>query len=320
VRQVLYATSSADRSMPFARLLETASKARGNWPDPLSPEQPKDYAKRVVLSLANSGLLVPTVSMRCPACATETDIRPEDLASDMRCEVCGSPVKLGLALGLQGQGNPWRYRLAAHVPPGRLRSGLATMAANAVLRSAHRAGGAPTMPHVFGLTVEHDGRKCEVDVAALIIDGPTTLAVVGELKGGKERIDQTDLDNLTHVQTLLRSVPIESFVMVGTTRDRFDPAEVAILRAACDASPPRLHRYHHGPVLPIVLSGPDLSRPWLDEEHPWRWGEPGSAPLEGLTVGGCRRNIGLQEIVDPTEPDARWSYVWRDDIGVDATK
>lgn len=313
VREVLYAASNADRSMPLARLLRTATDARGRWPGLMSRDQPKDYATRVVLSLAQSGLLVPTVSLRCPACATEVDIRPEDLASEVRCQVCGRAVKLGLALGLQGSSNPWRYRLAAHVVPGRLRSGLAAMAANAVLRSAHRAGGAPTMPHVFGLTVEHDGWKCEVDVAALIIDGPMTLAVVGELKGGKEQINQTDLDNLTRLQQMLRSVRIESFILVGTTRSQFDSTEVEILRAACDVAPPRLNRHHYGPALPIVLSGPDMSLPWLDEGHPWRWGDPGTAPLEGLAVGGCRRNLGLTEVVARSGQSAGWDYTWQAD-------
>ena len=107
------------------KLIEAALNARGSWPDALSRRSPRDYATSVVYDLADSGLVVPTVSVRCPRCATETDVRPEDLATEMRCTVCRGELNLGLALALQGTQNPWRYRLAAHLPPSRIRSGLA---------------------------------------------------------------------------------------------------------------------------------------------------------------------------------------------------
>lgn len=311
VRQVLYDLSNADRSSPIPKLIDSARHARGAWPDLLARQAPRDYARSVVYGLLDTGLVVPTTSVRCPKCATETDVRPEDLATEMRCAVCRSDLNLGLALAVQGPQNPWRYRLAAHLPPARIRSGLAVMATNAVLRRAHRAGFAPAMPHVFGLTLKLDEWNCEIDLAALIMDGPLTLAVVGEVKGGRDQIDATDVGNLQRVQQLLRTAGIETFVMVGTTRRQLEAAEVALLRVACESAPPRLMPHYLGLALPIVLCGPDLSLPWFDDGHPWRWGSAGDAPLAGLGEVSCRRNLGLSEGAPTWRPaEQRWAFSW----------
>jgi len=167
------------------------------------------------------------------------------------------------------------------------------------------------MPHVFGLTLKLDEWSCEIDLAALIMDGPLTLAVVGELKGGRDQIDAHDVANLQRVQQLLRTASIETFVMVGTTRGQLKAAEVALLRIACESSPERLMRRHAGLALPIVLCGPDLSVPWFDDGHPWRWGSPGGAPLGGLAEVSCRRNLGLSEGAPTWQPvEQRWAFSW----------
>jgi len=170
------------------------------------------------------------------------------------------------------------------------------------------------MPHLFGLGIELNGWKCEIDIAALIPDGPLTLAVVGELKGGSELIDQKDVENLQRVQYLFRAANVETFLLAGTTRVRLDPSEVAILRAACEASPPRISGHHHALALPIVLCGRDLSMPWDDDAHPWRWGTPGGPPLGGLTEASCQRNLGLHE-GEPSwlHGEDRWRFRWTDD-------
>lgn len=311
VRQVLYDLANADRSTPIARLINAAVNARGAWPDLLSRQTPREYANSVVYSLTHTGLVLPTASVRCPRCATETDVRPDELAAEMRCVVCRDDLNLGLALALQGAKNPWRYRLAAHLPPSRVRSGLATMAANTVLRTAHRAGSAPTIPHVFGLTVRLDGWSCEVDLAALIPDGALTVAVVGEVKGGRELIDSIDVANLQRVQGLLRDAGLETFILAATTRGTFDATEIAILRAACEAAPRRISSRDHGLALPIVLTAPDMSTPWFDDAHPWRWGDVGDAPLNGLASVGCHRNLGLAKDGPRwVHAEGAWAFDW----------
>jgi hypothetical protein len=174
------------------------------------------------------------------------------------------------------------------------------------------------MPHLFGLTLKLDGWECEVDIAALILDGPLTLAVVGELKGGRELLSDDDIENLKRVQQLLRAAEVETLLLAGTTRDRLEPSEVGLLRAACEAAPPRLGGIDHALALPIVLCGPDMSTPWFDDAHPWRWGTPGGPPLGGLAEVSCQRNLGLQE-GGPSwlHGEGRWSFRWTDDATED---
>lgn len=313
VRQVLYDLCNADRSYPIARLLNSAARARGRWPGPFSQSAPKTYDQSVVYRLLSTGLVVPTVSVRCPRCATDTDVRPDDLATDMRCVVCRSDLNLGLALALQGGSNPWRYHLAAHLPPARVRSALAVMATHAVVRACYRAGASPAMPHVFGLTVAVGDWSCEVDVAAVIMDGPMTFAVVGEVKGGNQEIDANDVANLQRVQEMLRAARIETFLLFGTTRDQLTPAEIMLLRAACESSPQRLLRRRSGHALPIVLCGQDVSTPWDDQDHPWRWGTPGDVPFRALSSESCSRNLGFDADGPVWHRERQeWEFVWRD--------
>lgn len=311
VRQVLYDLSNWDRSQPIPRLIRSALDRRGDWPHKFDRQTPEDYAKSVVYRLLNTSLVVPALSLRCPRCSTEVDVRPDDLGADMRCVVCRRELNLGLALAVQGGSNPWRYQLAAHLPAARIRSGLASMAANSILRSAHRAGHVGAAPHMFGLTVQLDGWSCEVDIASFISDGPVTLAVVGELKGGNEAIDSTDITNLQRVQDLMRAQGIETFILAGTTRDRLFREEISLLRSACEAAPRRLSRRFHDLALPIVLCGRDMSMPWMNEDHPWRWGTPGGPPFAGLAEGGCQRNLGLSSDGPKWDyPERRWTFEW----------
>lgn len=313
VRQLLYDLSHRDRSQPIPRLIQSAFDGRGDWPHEFSRLTPREYAKSVAYGLIHTGLVVPTLSLRCPRCSTEVDVRPDDLGIEMRCAVCRRDLNLGLALAVQGGSNPWRYQLAGHLPAGRIRSGLASMAANAIIRSAHRAGHVGAAPHMFGLTIQVDGWSCELDIACFISDGPVTLAVVGELKGGTEAIDSTDIANLQRVQGLLRARGIETFILAGTTRDRLFDEEVFLLRSACETAPPRLSRRFHDLALPIVLCGRDMSMPWMNDDHPWRWGTPGGPPFAGLAEGGCRRNLGLADDGPKWDhPEGRWAFEWTD--------
>ena len=293
VRAVLDKVSRSPQATPMSMLIGEAQRWRGKWPDPLSRLTPRDYATDVVYGLLRSRLLQAAMSVRCPRCTTDADMRPEDLVSDMRCALCGEEFSLGLALARARSGSPWRYRLAANIPPSRLRSTLPVMAAMAILRQ-YRAGGAPSLPHVLGLEVHTPGWDCELDITAAILDGPLTVMVIGEVKGGRDPIDENDLDNLTHVQVALRIKGIDALILAATTREKLQPAERAALRALCERAPERLHGGGGVvPALPLVLLGRDLSAPWMAEDHPWQWTPPGGPPIAGIALESCRRNLGL---------------------------
>jgi hypothetical protein len=296
MRAVLHSVSSATRAKPISALIQAAENSRGEWPGPLSSASPRKYAEHVVYSLLESRLLRPAMRVRCPRCATDADIRPEDLSTDLRCALCGEEFSLGLALALAGTGTPWRYQLAANIPPPRLKSTLPAMAALAILRS-YRAGYAPSLPNLLGLEVHAPQWECELDLAAAVIDGPSTVVVIGEVKGGRDPIDTNDLDNLTRVQEKLRQAGIETLILVATTRQALTPEEHAALRVQCERAPERLHGGGSVlPALPLVLLGADLSAPWISDHHPWRWGEPGRPPLAEMALESCRRNLGLAEV------------------------
>lgn len=68
---------------------------------------------------------------------------------------------------------------------------------------------------------------------------------------------------------------------------------MALFRQVADDAPERRYRSSSGLALPVVLTGPDLSVPWADPDHPWRWAEIGGPPLEGLSTKACERNLGF---------------------------
>lgn len=296
VRTVLHRASRATRATPISALIERALGDRGEWPGPLSRQSPRDYATSIVHWLIARGLLRPALRVRCPHCATDVDMRSDELASELQCGLCGADFALGLALALGGPSTPWVYQLAANIPPERLRSALPVMAALAVLCS-HRAGTSAALPHVLGLEVRAPGWSCELDIAAAVIDGPTTLVVVGEVKGGSDPIDANDLVNLARVHDHLRASGVEALMFAATTRKSLTPDERVALRALCDRAPERLLTGGASVLsLPLVLIGRDLSSPWMSDEHPWRWGQPGEPPLAGMALESCKRNLGLADI------------------------
>jgi hypothetical protein len=65
----------------------------------------------------------------------------------------------------------------------------------------------------------------------------------------------------------------------------------------------------------MVLTGPDLSRHYWDEEHPWRWEKKGRNGLFDTALVSCERNLGLIDYKgNPnSESDgADFSFSWAD--------
>lgn len=298
VREVLHLASRATRAHPISRFIERAKSSRGAWPDDLfSRVTPNDYAKGVVYGLIRRGLLRAALLVRCPECATDTDFRPEDLTSDLRCPFCESIFPLGYALAVPPRRTgEWKYQLSAAVPPDRLRSALPVMAALSAITSV-RAGTLPALPLVLGLEVHGVGWKCEIDIAAVVIDGPQTTFVIAEVKGGSDAVDEQDLNNLERVRDGLNAIGVDTVIMVVTGRDAFSDKERTRLRDTANRAPERLSR--RGSVtlnLPIALVENDISVPWANDDHPWHWSGPGDMPLAGLAQESCKRNLGLASV------------------------
>jgi hypothetical protein len=201
----------------------------------------------------------------------------------------------------------WAYRLAGNVPPDRLAEVLPMMATVTVL-SRLRGFSAGSLPYVLGLEVRTPNDAWEIDFAMAIDDAGPPVAVVGEVKSFRDPIEPDDLTSLHRIQERLRATGIECFLVASTLRDQLDETEVAALRAECERAPTTFGRHTSRPVLPIVFTASDLSQPEFSDEHPWRWGGPGSG-IAGLAEESCKRNLGLQEIRwEPTGTE--WRFVW----------
>ncbi len=318
VRAVLHEAARTPRGKPIAALIQTASRQQGSWPGPFSsPASQASYPKRVVYDLLARQLLRPLLPIKCPRCATESLMRPEDLAVEVRCEMCSEGFPLGLALGLSGGRVDWLYRLAGNVPVDRLAETLPVMASLTVL-SLYRRLSPTTVPHVLGLQLTGPNRSWEadIDITLTVDDGGLPLVVVGEVKSHRDPIDGNDLANLARVQQYLRGKNIECFVLAATLRDRLQPQEHTALRAFCENPPDTVYRRSSSvdPVMPIVLTGRDLSAPQHSDEHPMSWRRPGSEGIfgmVGLATESCRRNLGLAEVGhQPTTNGVSWRPRW----------
>jgi hypothetical protein len=316
VRAVLNEAARTPRGRPFDALVQTARQHQGPWPGPFSsPTGRSNYPRNVILHLLARKLLRPLLPVKCPRCATESTIPPDDLADEIRCEMCSETFPLGLALGLAGRRLDWRYRLAGNVSPNRLAETLPLMATLTIL-STYRQLSPTTVPHVLGLQLTALNRSCEVDVALALNDGGVPLVVVGEVKSQRDPIDAEDLANLASVQHHLRSKNIECFVLAATLRDTFDPEELTALRGFCENPPDPVYRRASrlDPVLPIVLTGRDLSTPEHSDDHPMSWKRPGSGTILGMigrAAESCRRNLGLADIsYEPTTDGRGWQLNW----------
>ncbi|WP_433230904.1 hypothetical protein [Actinomadura formosensis] len=296
-------------------LKATFEKGRGEWPDPLYHHDmsPKDYVDHQVKLLLNSGLLVPTLAVHCSHCRVVSQVHPKDLDASIRCEFCGENFSLALSLALSKPN--WRYRLAAHLSAEKVQALLPVLAVLSTLGqllSMER----PAMNHVLGLEVVDKGRiNAEIDIA-VILDHRPIVTILGEVKN-RNRIDLVDIENLEIVQKHLLSKGVRCLIMVGSLKDNLTHDEIAVLRGYAERSN-GVARIGYGrvvPTMPLILMGPDLSLPWGHDEHPWRWGEPGSGMgVYGTAIESCRRHLGLVGYsTRSTEDDLVADYEWSSD-------
>jgi hypothetical protein len=151
-----------------------------------------------------------------------------------------------------------------------------------------------TVPCVLGWKVEGPDVDCEVDIAAILDDGGLPVAVVGEAKHYRESIDANDLANLGRIQRHFRQRGIECLVLAAVMRDNIRQEEADALRAFAQRPLNTLPtRSAVEPVLPIVLTGKDLSVPESDQ-HPIRWAS--GYGVMRLAQESCRRNLGLATV------------------------
>jgi hypothetical protein len=309
-RAGLLEAARSPQGRPSGAIIQRIRQYQGAWPGALASSRARaDYSGSVFRYLLARGILRPTLPISCPHCTTSTAVRPEDLTTQMKCEMCLQDFPLGLALGMSTNGrNDWHYQLAGHVSEDRLRETLPVMAALQVLTSFRHLSPA-VVPHVLGWKVQGPGVDCEVDVAAVLDDRGLPVVVAGEMKRHLKSIDANDLRNLDQIQRHFRSQGVECFILAGVLR-QLRPEEVAALRELAQRPPTTLpSRSSIEPVLPIVLTERDLSVPEF-EGHPNQWAAGDG--IVGLARESCRRNPGMTSLEDAIDNDGfyfepRWS-------------
>lgn len=295
-RAAIELTATKGGGVTLQELKGIALKQRGAWPDPLfqSAMTDQQYVDSEIKRLLNSGLVVPTMAVHCSHCRVVSYLHPKDLNAVVECEFCGEQFSLALSLALTKP--EWRYRLAAHLAPGKVQALLPVLSVLSVLGQTRVVEG-PTMSQVLGMEVSIKGQKpVEVDVAVVLArDSYTT--VLGEVKN-RNRIDANDVANLERLQAHLIAKKVSCVILVGTFKDELCHEEIHLLRQHVERSQhvAGLGWGQHVPVMPLILTLPDLSVPWGSDEHPWRWGTAGSGEgIFGTAIESCRRHLGLTD-------------------------
>jgi len=304
---MLAAGKAAGISLPHLR--NAVENNRGNW---LHPEvdrdiSPQEYATRAVNNLFNSGLFVPTLRVHCSHCRVESYVSVEGLGSSMNCEFCGQTYNLALSHSLARP--EWRYRLAAHLRADQIEALLPALATTSVLNQLRHVEGAP--PLVFGFQITLEGRTVEADIATYLFAEPGWLAVLGEVKTAN-RIDAKDIANLEFLRTKLNEKNVRCLLVFATLKAELSPEERQDLRGLVERS--TMIKTSHGqssPSLPLVLTGPDLSHSWWDEDHPWRWEKRSHNGIFDTALVSCERNLGLTSHTYNEDPEgADFLFTW----------
>lgn len=289
-RAALLKVAQSERGLQSGAIVQNIRRWQGSWPDPLAGNA-ADYPKAVFQFLLGQAILRPVLPVECPYCTSSIAFRPEDLATQMRCEMCLREFPLGLALGMNANGrNDWLYQIAGHVGRERLREALPVMAALQVLGSRSYYRGS-LIPYLLGWEVRGPGLECEVDLAAILDYHGMPVVVIGEVKSWQDSIDVNDLSNLRRVQRHIREQGVECFIMAAVMRELRD-AEVSALRDFVQR-PPRTLPADGAieAVLPIILTEQNLSATRFDQHHPSSW-SPADGVV-GLAKESCQRNLGL---------------------------
>ncbi|HUC25927.1 MAG TPA: hypothetical protein VMA73_24750 [Streptosporangiaceae bacterium] len=217
-RAALLDVAGSQQGRPSGAIVESVKRWRASWPEPLAGNA-EGYPAAVFQFLLRQAILRPVLPIECPHCTSLVVFRPEDLATQMKCEMCLREFPLGLAMGMKpGRRNEWRYQLAGHVGTERLREALPVMASLQVLCS-----GSPyresMIPYVLGWAVKGPNLDCEVDLAAVLDYRGMPVVVIGEIKSRQGAIDLNDLEKLRQVQQQIRGRGVECFVMAAVMRE-----------------------------------------------------------------------------------------------------
>jgi hypothetical protein len=313
VRALIDKAGRSTAGLTLQQLRAEIKKHHGAWPDKLTSFRTTvdDYVKYTVNNLLFSGLFVPMLDVHCSNCRVESQVSPRDLDATIQCEFCGEDFRLALSLALSR--SSWRYRLASHLGPEKVKALLPALATMSLLgQLTARFGAAGT--HAFGVEFTFAGNKrVEADIVAYLAR-PDWAIALGEVKNSNW-IDANDVENLDELQRRLDQKGVRSVLTFATLKDRLAPEEVVALRGLVERGREITTAFRTVvPRVPLVLTAKDLSLPWDNDDHPNRWTRAGTG--EGIfstAIESCKRNLGLVELQRGTGDNRRpFNCTWQD--------
>ena len=298
-RAALLEVARSERGLPSGAIVQSIKRWQGSWPEPLAGDA-AGYPAAVFQFLLRQAILRPVLPVDCPYCTSSIAFRPEDLATQMKCEMCLREFPLGLALGMKANGrNDWLYQIAGHVGHERLSEALPVMAALQVLcsRSYDRES---MIPYVLGWAVKGPELECEVDIAAVLDYRGLPALVIGEVKSWQDSIDVNDLSNLKKIQQHIREQGVECFILAAVMRELRED-EISALRDFAQRPPNTLPGTRLSSQSCPSFS-PNGTCPQRGSASTIRVSWSPADGVVGLAKESCQRNLGMTGL-EPAQDD-----------------
>ena len=291
VRAVLDSASRSPYGKPVGALAQEIRKSASGW-DLSVGFRGDDYAARVLSNLTHAGMLAPALRFDCLACGSANAL-PGDLVRDsLRCQLCREERPLAMYLAARRK-LVWHLTFPRHLSIEQLRETFPVMASIAVVQDRHNKLEAPHL--VLSTQLMVGGMSCEIDFAAFTDIHGLPAVIIGETKANRGEIDAEDVKHLKAVQSAIRAVGVDCYVLIAKLAHTLTTEETVHIRSLCDG--PLWHvTWPKGmselPVCPIVFLHDDLSVHTFDDRHPWRLARE-LPTLAALAEASCRRNLGL---------------------------
>jgi hypothetical protein len=180
------------------------------------------------------------------------------------------------------------------------------MAALSVFHAACGKGFTGTgMTYLVGAELVTSAMECEIDFMIMIQDAELPAVVISEAKAGNPDhpaqsalLSSDDLAHLEAVQDSFRALGIDCWICFATTRPALEQSEIDLLRRSCERSFVPVFDFQGSvlPVLPIVLTGGDMSVPAFNEHHPATRVYGHFPRLPALGKDTCQRQLGLADL------------------------
>jgi hypothetical protein len=315
VRAVVRQALDSPYGAKVETLTGTAGENMGGWPGSARRwHRYKDYPAQVIGTLAELGILQPLACLKCLNCASTIRITPAELGAPVRCELCQASVPFGSHIANSPQ-RPvtWAMQAMPALDKAHFSESIPVMAALSVFHAASgRRFTGTGMTYLVGVELVTDAMKCEIDFLIFLQDAELPAVIISEAKAGDPSgpapsalLSTDDLAHLEAVQDSFRALGIDCWICFATTRPTLEQSEIDLLRRSCERSLIPVFDFQGLllPVLPIVLTGEDLSVPAFDEHHPARRVHGHHPRLPALGKDTCQRHLGLADVAYTVDND-----------------